>query len=173
MNGVIPEKLIEFKVYNDDNDLMGVSDIELPSLEYMTETVKGAGIAGEVDSPTLGHFSSMEAKLTWRTLEKNLFALAGNKAKLLDCRGAQQSTDRSTGEPIVDKVKVIIRGLPKSLELGKFETASVVGATTTLEVLYLKVVVNGKTVVEIDKYNSIANVGGVDYLQEVRDALGI
>ena len=163
MNGMIPEKLVEFKVYSESNDLMGVSDIELPDLDFMTETIKGAGIAGEVDSPTVGHFSSMEVKLNWRTLDKNLFALAGNKTKLLDCRGAQQNIDRSTGEYKIDKVRVIIKGMPKK----------VVGSSTVLEAIYLKITVNDKTVVEIDKYNSISNIGGTDFLQEVRDALGI
>ena len=173
MNGMIPEKLVEFKVYSDSHDLLGVSDIELPSLDFMSETVKGAGIAGEVDSPTIGHFSSMETKLTWRTLDKDLFALEGNKTKLLDCRGAQQSIDRSTGEYKINKVRVIVKGMPKNVGLGKFETASVVGASTTLETIYIKITVNDKTVVEIDKYNSICNIGGTDFLQEVREALGI
>ena len=52
----VPEKLINFRVYLDGNNLIGVADVELPSIEAMTETVKGAGIAGEIDSPTLGHF---------------------------------------------------------------------------------------------------------------------
>ena len=66
----VPEKLINFRVYENGNDLVGVADVELPSLETMTETVKGAGVAGEVDSPVMGHFGSMELTLNWRTLEK-------------------------------------------------------------------------------------------------------
>ena len=173
MNGMIPEKLVEFKVYSDSNDLLGVSDIELPTLEFMTETIKGAGIAGEVDSPTVGHFSSTEIKMTWRTLDRKLFKLAGNRTKVLDCRGAQQNIDRRSGEYKIDKVRVIIKGMPKSIELGKMETASVVGATTTLEAIYLKVIVNGTTEVEIDKLNNIAKIGDTDFLADVRDALGI
>lgn len=169
----IPEKLINFKAYNEANDLVGVSDIELPSMEYLTETMKGAGIAGEVDSPTLGHFSSMETKMTWRTLEKNLFSLAGGKGLKLDFRGAQQVYNPAKGEHKVVPVKVIVAGMPKSTELGKFEPGAVVGATTTLETTYLKIVVDGRTQVEIDKYNYIANVGGIDYLAEVRKALGV
>lgn len=56
----VPEKLINFKVYKDKTDFIGLADVTLPTLESMTETVSGAGIAGEVDSPTLGHYGSME-----------------------------------------------------------------------------------------------------------------
>ena len=53
----VPEKLINFRVYEDGDDLVGVADVTLPTLDAMTETVKGAGIAGEVESPVMGHYS--------------------------------------------------------------------------------------------------------------------
>ena len=37
----IPEKLINFKIYLDDIDLVGAADVELPPLEYMSETHSG------------------------------------------------------------------------------------------------------------------------------------
>lgn len=37
-NNVVPEKLINFRAYNDGNDLLGVTDVQLPSLDAMTET---------------------------------------------------------------------------------------------------------------------------------------
>ena len=60
----IPERLINFRVYLDGSDLLGVASVELPSLESMSDTVSGAGIAGEVESPILGHFGSMTVTLT-------------------------------------------------------------------------------------------------------------
>jgi hypothetical protein len=41
------------------------------------------------------------------------------------------------------------------------------------EVTYLKVSVDGKEIVEIDKYNYICRINGKDYLKEVRQALGL
>ena len=41
----VPEKLINFRVYKNGDDLIGVADIELPSLEAMTETTQRSGIA--------------------------------------------------------------------------------------------------------------------------------
>ncbi|MCL6456491.1 MAG: phage major tail tube protein, partial [Gorillibacterium sp.] len=51
MANLVPEKLNDFRVYRDGNNLAGVADIQLPSFENMTETIKGAGIAGEYESP--------------------------------------------------------------------------------------------------------------------------
>ena len=58
----VPEKLINFRVYNNGADLVGSADVTLPKLNAMTQTVKGAGIAGEIDSPVLGHYSSTKWK---------------------------------------------------------------------------------------------------------------
>ena len=89
----VPERLINFRVYNDGNDLLGVANVDLPSIEAMSDTVSGAGIAGEVESPILGHFGSMTATFTWRTITPELAKLANQKAHALDLRGSQQVYD--------------------------------------------------------------------------------
>ena len=169
----VPEKLINYCVYKDSTDYIGLADVTLPTLEAMTETVSGAGIAGEVDSPTLGHYSSMETVLNWRVLEKNNLALAAPNGVQLDLRGAQQIYDSSSGKYAVRSVKIAILGVNKSTELGKFEPGTTTDTANTLETTYIKVDVDNETVLEIDKYNYICNIDGVDYMKEVREALGL
>lgn len=53
MSNPVPERLINFRVYVNGNNQAGVATVDLPDLEFMTDTVSGAGIAGEVDSPIL------------------------------------------------------------------------------------------------------------------------
>lgn len=165
----VPEKLINFRVYLDGADLVGVADVTLPSLEAMTETVKGAGIAGEVDAPVLGHYSSMELELNWRTLEM----LASPKGIHLDLRGAQQAYDSGKGAYRVVPVKVVVRGVPKTTELGKLDVGATSDTKNTIEVNYIKITVDGEDLAEVDKYNYICSIGGTDYLAEVREALGM
>lgn len=40
----MPERLVNFKVYNSGNDLLGIATVDLPELEAMSDTVSGAGI---------------------------------------------------------------------------------------------------------------------------------
>ena len=90
----VPEKLINYRVYKDSTDYIGLADVTLPTLEAMTETVSGAGIAGEVDSPTLGHYGSMETVLNWRTLEKTNMGLAApNGRSPLGLRGLKYNVN--------------------------------------------------------------------------------
>ena len=44
---------------------------------------------------------------------------------------------------------------------------------TTLELDYLKITVDGKTTCTIDKYNFIYELDGVDFMTDVRSALGL
>lgn len=169
----VPEKLINYRVYLNGNDMIGTSDVTLPKLDAMTETVKGAGIAGEVESPVLGHFSSMELELNWRTLEKSNVLLASPKGVHLDLRGAQQVYDSGSGSFVARAVKVVVRGVPKSTELGKLDVGATTDTKNTIEVNYIKITIDGSTVLEIDKYNYICIIDGTDYLADVRTALGL
>ena len=64
----IPERLINFRCYRNGNDLLGVATVTLPQFQAMTDTVSGAGIAGEVETPVLGHYSSITATVSFRTI---------------------------------------------------------------------------------------------------------
>lgn len=169
----VPEKLINFRVYENGNDLIGIADVTLPKVDYMTETVKGAGIAGEIDSPVKGHYSSMEVELNWRTIDKPIISMASPEGKHLDLRGAMQLYDSGSSKYKVLPVKIVLRAIPKSNDLGKLDVGATTDTKTTLEVNYIKMDIDGKTQLEIDKYNFIAKVGETDYLADVRDALGL
>lgn len=169
----VPEKLINFRVYLESNDLLGVADVQLPSIEYMTETIKGAGIAGEVDSPTIGHFSSMTLTLNWRSLVRSVIHLADPKAHSLDLRGAQQVYNPALGEYAVSPIKVMVKAIPKKIDTGKFDMGAKTDSSTELEILYIKISIDRVEVLEIDKYNYICKIGGIDRLFSVRDALGL
>lgn len=170
----IPERLTAFRVYLDGTtDLKGVADIQLPSFESMTDTVKGAGIAGEYESPTLGHFGSMKLGLNWRTIAKETVLMLRQKAQRLDCRGAFQDYDAAAGEYKIRQVRVVVQGPPTKVDPGKLDSGAGSEGSTEIEVLYIKVEIDGKTVVEIDKTNYICIIDGVDYLAAVRSALGI
>lgn len=170
---MVPEKLINFRVYQDGDDLLGISDVTLPKLDSITETVKGAGVAGEIDDPTIGHFGSMELELNWRSLVKSNIVLAKPTGVHLDLRGACQGHDSAKNVLKTMPVKIVVEGTPKSTDLGKLDMGATTDTKNTIEVTYIKITVDGETVLEIDKFNYICIIGGVDYMADIRDALGL
>ena len=173
MPNEMPTNLVNCRVYDDANALIGVATAELPQLQPMTSTVSGAGIAGEVEFPVLGHYQSMTVTLNWKGIEKEAFKLAAFKSHALELRGSQQVHDAGKSVIRTVPVRVVLRTVPKSLQLGSFEAGTKTDVTSEFEITYLKVHVDGKEVCEIDKFNFIAKFGGTDYLASVRKDLGM
>lgn len=168
------QKMISYRVFSGTgNDLLGIAEVQLPSIEYLSESIKGAGIAGEFDAPTMGHFAPMTLTLNWRTIDKEQLNLSGIAGKQLDLRGAIQAYNASTGEYISKALKVTIVGTPKKADLGKLVVAGTADASTELSVSYLKVELDGSKQIEIDIFNYIGFLDGQDWLAPIREALGV
>ncbi len=170
---IVPEMLRNFRVYEGSDDFIGTSDVELPSLESLNETIKGAGMAGEIAAPVIGHLGSIETKFNWRTITNKNASLVAPRAHTFDVRGDQQFYDSTAGEYITCAVKLLIVGSPKNAELGKLDPATTTGTSNVYETTYLKLEIDGKEKLEIDKYNYIFKVDGKDYLSASREAQGI
>lgn len=169
----IPDLLQNFRLYRDDTALIGTADIELPDLEALTETLSGSGIAGEVESPVVGHFKSLVCKIKYRVLTKDLLALAAPRGHLLTARGSVQEYDAGGTAFGSYGIKLVMQGTVKKLGAGKMETGKRQENQVEVECFYLRMVVAGEDLVEIDKLNCKFVVGGVDYLAQTRIHLGM
>lgn len=169
----IPETLINYEVYVDSTRYLGHADVELPEINFSTAEINGAGIAGKSDVPVTGFTESLELKINWRTLVKRPLVLLKPTAQKLSIRGAMQGFDSKNGVVKITAVKVDVIGRVKSTSLGKFSPANQTESNTTLLLDYLKISIDGNEVVEIDRYNFKYIVDGVDYLSDVRSALGL
>ena len=168
----IPDRLIGFRLYK-GADFIATADVELPNIEYMTETLSGAGIAGEIEMPAIGQIGSMSTTINFRTQTNAQIDFLEPRGEMIDVRGSLQQYDSGTGRIVTVPVKVTMNVLPKTAALGKFEVNSTTDSSSELEVTYLKMFINNKEVLEIDKTNYIYKVNGVDYLEEIRQQLGM
>ena len=171
---IIPEKIANFQVYGGARSelFLGVADAELPSFEGMTEKIAGAGIAGEYDSVTPGHFGSQSIKLKFRTATPQLLLMPVGVYHVIDLRAAEQTQDPALGALGIRALRIEVRGPLKSLKPGKVEPGKPMDAEAEIEVSAVTISVNGARFIELDKFNSIYKVNGVDYLAAVRAATG-
>ena len=94
MGKYLPEQTIAFRIYHDGTDQIGVATIDLPELSYMTESLSGAGIAGEIDSPTLGMTESMTLKMSFNSVYPEIYnMLDWTRSNLFECYAAVQMSD--------------------------------------------------------------------------------
>ena len=61
------ESVINFAVYEDGVEYVGMAGVTLPNLSAIVQTLSGAGIAGNVEVPVLGHYDVMSLGLNFRT----------------------------------------------------------------------------------------------------------
>lgn len=169
----VPERLNNFRVYWEGDNVVGTATADLPDIEAMTDTVSGAGIAGEIDSPTMGQLGSMTLTLTFRTVTEQFAKMMAPKSHAIDLRGSMQIYDAGNGVYETVPVRVSVRGIPKRSGLGSFEVGSATDSEKEFELTYMKIFVNNREVVEIDKYNFKFVVDGEDYLASVREDLGM
>ena len=173
MANIHKDRLIDFTVFVEGERKLGTADVTLPTLSYQTETLSGAGIAGEMETPALGHTESSEVEINWRTVNSDLFELFEPRSHSLEFRGANQYYDAGNGELKVVPVAVFVKALPKETDMGSMESNSTSDSTTTMECTYIKVVIDGVTKLEIDKPNYVHKVNGKDYAADIRSALGL
>lgn len=165
----IPTKINMFNAYLRGNKLLGMTgEVPLPDFEALSETVSGPGILGEIDDPAIGHFSSQELEITFRTLDEDIFNLMDPLDVLeLTLRASMQAIT-AEGGTAYEGLRVVVRGKQKNLTGGKLKQASPMDSGIKIELLYILIERNGNPMVELDKLNGVFKIKGVDILAKAR-----
>ena len=171
--GKVDEAVIGFKVYEDNRDYLGTSEVALPEISFITEEISGAGIGGKMEAVLLGMVEAMTATFNFRTVTTNAISLTEPRLHDIDLRVAQQEEDTTKGTMEVVKVRHCLRMIPKKLNPGKVASSATAEVSCEYSVRYYATSIDGVKRLEIDPLNYICYVNGKDYLKEVREALGM
>lgn len=166
------QSVINFAVYEDGSEYVGLAKVTLPDLNAITQTISGAGIAGNVEAVIAGHFDAMTLGLNFRTTTKQSIKLSEPRRHNIDLRVAQQDENTTLGAIEVRKVKHILVVVPKIDKGGSIAPASQGDGSGEYAVRYWATYIDGKKYREIDPLNFICYINGTDYLADVRSALG-
>ena len=173
---LIPDKINNYNVYtgtaSEANRLIGVADeTTLPNLQNLSETISLAGMAGEIDSPTIGQYKSMDIKITFSNIAKSSLEVAAQDNTPLIFRSAQEFINPEDSTKIVKNRTITLRGMTKEIDFGSLKKSGYGKPSITKEVTYYKEVIDGDTVAEVDKFNGKSIIGGVDMTKEILDCI--
>lgn len=171
MGIVIPEVLNHYNVYNDKaKKLIGISgEIELGELEALTDTLEGAGVLGEIEDAVTGQFASIKIKIPFSVLYEDMFSIIDTtNPPQLTLRASMQCMDPTTGATDYYPVKIVVRGKATNTNLGKATKGKKMEPEVELEVMYIKIQINNKTTLELDKLNFKFVLNGKDMLAKIR-----
>lgn len=164
--------VVSFAIYEDAVNLLGIAEIKLPDLKYKTLTVTGAGLSGDIEAVIAGVLDAMTVNIKFLSRTEQAISLAEPRIHDIDLRVAEQQEDTSTGKLSVAGHKHMLRVMPKSLSGQTVAPASEASVDGEYAVRAWTEYVDGKKVTEIDPINLRCVINGVDYLADVRKALG-
>jgi len=115
---------------------------------------------------------AMSLTLNFRSATDAAVSLMAPKRHNIDLRVAEQNWDTSKIAKTISADKYVMVVIPKSTKPGSVAPASAADASGEYSVYYYAGYKDGKKLWEIDPWNYICNIGGVDYMKDVRKALG-
>ena len=168
---MLPRKLKFLNLFNSGASYLGqVSEVTLPSLTRKMEEWQGGGMNAPIKTDQ--GMEGLTLEWTCGGLMADVFKQYGitkHDGVQLRFTGAYQADDSSG----VSAVEITMRGRHSSIDMGSAKQGESSDFKVTSELSYYKLVVDNKTLIEIDIINMIEVVDGVDRLKDHRQALGI
>ncbi len=168
-------KTIQYAVYDRTSGTAKFVDdtttVTRPNLEMLTDTLKGAGVMGEIDMPTIAQVGSMTYEIALRRTNPKATELSAPGVHELEIRWVTDVLDSSTGKLKTVSSKDIIKGIPKKLDGGTLENNKAQETNLSLEVIYFKHIQDGAALMEIDKLNNVLKINGTDYTKSIGNGL--
>jgi len=160
-----------FKLYDSATGraLDGTVSVTLPSFELLSETFKGAGVAGEVNVPAPGNMSALTAEISCPKIYGAIMDyLELGTTKTLDLRNeiVVTNTDNHSQEKVPDRW--VLKGPLSAANPGSVEQAAAGDASITMQIYYVHHWMDGEEKLEWDAFKYIYTVNGKDMLAETR-----
>jgi P2 family phage contractile tail tube protein len=173
----IPNHVTNYSIFKDGKRLIGLADVTLPNLQNLNDTLKGSGIAGEIEMPVQGHYQAATVTLNWLTIVDSMLYATIQDGAQLDCWAALQLHDSGTNKIIHNGWRFVMGTVPKSFNIGKMEVGAKQEAVSEYEMISLRVFRNDIVVYEMDKENFVSRqfdgLRLIDNLRRVRQLIGL
>lgn len=167
-----PESYIDFAVYENGSEFIGVASATLPTVGFITQSISGAGIGGNIDAVIAGFLDAMSLTFNFRSVSDAAAGLMSPVKHQLDLRVAEQYWNTTAAQKEVQADKYVVVVIPKTTNLGNVAPASAADVSGEYSVYYFAGFKNGQTLFELDPWNQKCVIGGVDYYAPVKKALG-
>lgn len=161
-----------FEVYEDSTNFLGIASVDLPSLAFLTQTLNGSGIGGNITAVMVGQMEEMTSTLHWRNLTNESASLSTPVRHTIDLRAAMQVEDPVNNSIEFRAIKHIMVVIPRSIAGGSVAPATTGDSSAEYAVRYWAFYIDGKKQWEVDPFNHKLEVNGVDYTAAIRRALG-
>lgn len=166
-------RLTNANIFMDGGSMLGRAEsFNSPTVTFKQAEHKAMGLLGTVEY--MSGIDKLEGSIKWNSFYPEAMVKMANpfQAVRLQIRGNVE--EYSGGSKIADKPATIYMTItPKNFPTGNFVQHDNVEIESSYGCTYLKVVIDGITVTEIDVEANIFKVNSVDLLAQYRQNLGI
>ena len=163
---------INLEIYEDSVNLLGVAKVKMPSIVFPCVNISGAGMMGNMEVPLYGMVDAMSVTINWLTTTQDSVRLAAPKKHQLDMRVAEEYWEVEDADIGIWPEKYVMVVRPKSMDPGTVAPMAAADTSGEYAVYYFAAYRNGEQLWEIDKRYMRCVILGVDYMADVRKALG-
>jgi uncharacterized protein len=171
--GLTTAKLRDANVYVNGTSTHGQStEITLPNIQASKSEYKALGIIGVLK--LFDGFDALEATIKWSSPNNDVKIACANPRKVVDLM-IRSSREVYEGGSLKEEQSVIyfIKGTCNNYGLGTLKPKDDTETETKIDLTYIKEVVNGQELVELDIANNIFRIAGEDMLANYRKNLGL
>ena len=167
-------KVQDANVYINGTSTHGqASEVSLPELQYSKSEYKALGLMGVVKLWNKG-VEALEATIKWNYPDNDVQIACSNPTKIIDLMVRSNKTVFTDNEAVDEQpVIVYLRGTSNNHGLGAYKAKEDTDLSTKLDISYIKEVINGREIVEIDILNNIFRIDGIDQMAAYKTNLGI
>lgn len=172
MSKIQVNRIVNANIYIDGTNLLGrAEEIKLPDITAIMQEHKALGMVGKIELPA--GFDKLEGEIKWNSLyEESAKAMANPfKTVQLQCRSSIEAYGpggRIEEIPLATFLTVMFKKNP----LGTFKQHDNAEFSSSFSATYIRQVVKGKDVLELDYLANIFKVNGEDLLATYRDNIG-
>lgn len=170
---IYPNGHIDYLMYKNGGALIGVAKVKVPTIKYKTVNATGAGVMGDVTIPLAGMVEPMTANIEFSSVTDAIVELGTNEWHDVVLYAADQYFDSVTRTEELEQNRFEMSIRPTEINQGTIQTASAADASGTYSVCKYTVYKDGNKVMDIDQFNQVHEVNGVDNAAKVRKALGM
>lgn len=170
---IYPNGHIDYLLYEDGGALIGVAKVTMPPIRYKTVNATGAGLMGDVTIPLAGMIEPMTIKIEFSSVADAIVKLGTNEWHDVALYLADQYFDGVTRTEELEQLRFEMSIRPTEINQGTIQTASAADASGDYSVCRYTVYKAGQKVIDIDQFNQVHEVNGVDNAAKVRQALGM
>lgn len=170
--GIAINRITNANIYVSGNSMLGkAEEVKLPDVSAIMQEHKALGMIGKVELPA--GFDKLEGEIKWNSLYRDVAKVMANpfKAVQLQCR-SNVETYGAQGRIQEVSLVTFLTVMFKKNPLGSFKQHENAEFSSSFGATYIKQVVDGDEVLELDYMANIFRVGGEDMLADYRSNIG-